>query len=546
MKKTGRNLLAIVLGAVLFTVSAFANPYTSESADAAGRPVNITSAVIQGGNVVVTANCGAVPASADGQFYLCADEVYQDGPVGEVVASAPADSSAQFTFPLNNGAPNSNLMRKFIVCVKQGNGLVQVSDEHYITNPEGIASFTKPRMDHGIKGILPGSTDAATFKDLGVAQMAYNIYLGDIVGPSSDPSLPTIEFPYCGQVYQFNTAALRQYDGFIGWCSGSGFQLTLTLINNKTAAGADLIHPLSRDGHACPGYAFNTKEAAGTAHLKAVATFLAARYSGSDGHGQVDNWVIGNEVNARTEWHHMSSSNLELNVSEYVKAFRIFYNAIKSVNANARVYNSIDQEWGRKSNPGCFLSRQYIDRFTDTINREGNIDWGLSFHPYNSPLYDPYAWNQPAVWVKNDVSTPYITIENIDVLTNYMSQPGYLAPNGQVRSISLSEIGYTSSFGEDLQAASIVYSYLMAATNPHIDSYILYREFDDAHEMQSHIAQGLKRTDGSIKPAYEVYKKMGTGAQVQAEATASQIIGQDVQYLVTNRVLQTRAGDGVR
>ncbi|MBQ3790670.1 MAG: hypothetical protein II800_07035 [Lachnospiraceae bacterium] len=548
IRGNGKKILMtlVLMAALLVTTLSGAVLGTPAQAQAAGRTVTITSCVIQGGNVVVSAAASQVPAAADGVYYLYADEVYQDGPVGQVVATAPAGASAQFAFPLNNGTAENNLMRKFIVAVKQGSGMVQVSDEHYITNPEAIATQTSRRNDHGIKGILPHFAEASTFKDLGVAQMVYNLYLGDIVGPSADPALPTIEFPYCGAVYQFNTAEIAKYDAFVKWCSGNGFQLTMTIINNKTSRNADLIHPMSRDGHVCPGYAMNTKEPGGTAHLKAIATFLAARYSGTDGHGQVDNWVIGNEVNARTEWYHMSSANLELNVSEYVKAFRIFYNGIKSVNANARVYNSIDQEWGRKSNPGCFLSREYLDRFTYYMSREGNIDWGLSFHPYNSPLYDPYAWNQPSVWVRQDASTPYITIENIDVLTSYMSQPAYLAPNGQVRSISLSEIGYTSSFGEDLQAASIVYAYLMAASNPHIDAFILFREMDDAHEMQSHIAQGLKRTDGSLKPAYACYKALGTGNAASAKAIATQVIGQDVQTLVSQRVFQTRAGDGVR
>ena len=99
---------------------------------------------------------------------------------------------------------------------------------------------------------------------------------------------------------------------------------------------------------------------------------------------------------------------------------------MKSMNANVRIYNSIDQEWNRKSNPGSFLSKDYLDTFNYYINREGNIDWGLSFHPYNSPLYDPYAWNGPAVWVKNSITSPYITMQNIDILINYMHQGNFL------------------------------------------------------------------------------------------------------------------------
>ena len=167
-------------------------PVTAPAAQAAGRSVNIGSCVIQGPNVVANVHSDAVPASSDGVYYLYADEVYQDGSAGKVVATAPVAADAQFVFPLNHGTADSNLMRKFMVFVKQGGGLVQVSDEHYITNPEAVATETTPRNDHGIKGILPHEANAATFKDLGVAQLVYNMYLGDIVGPSSDPALPTI------------------------------------------------------------------------------------------------------------------------------------------------------------------------------------------------------------------------------------------------------------------------------------------------------------------------------------------------------------------
>lgn len=544
MKKMNlmKRILAGAMVAVTMIASAKSAAIVSDGrgavAEAAGRPVSITSCTIQGDNVVVNVSCSSVPSSSDGKFYLYADEVYQDGCVGKIVAETAAGTNATFTFPLNHYTAESNLSKKFLVAVKSGS-MVQVSDEHYITNPEAKATKTVARNDHGMKGILPNSADAATFKDLGVAQMVYNLYMGDIVGPGDGSNV--IPFSYNGVDYQFNGAALAQYDGFVRWCHANGFQLTMTILNNKTEAGADLIHPLSRDAHVCPGYAMNTKEDGGTQHLKAIAAFLAQRYSGG-AYGTVDNWVIGNEVNARTEWYYLNSTNIELNVSEYVKAFRIFYNEIKSVNANARVYTSFDQEWNRKSNPGCFLSKEYMDRFNYYMNREGNIDWSLSVHPYNAPLFDPYAWKQQSQYVNTTLATPYITMENIYILTDYMCQASYLNPAGAVRNISLSEIGYTSSFGEDAQLASIVYAYTMAENNPYISSFILFRETDDAHEMESHIAQGLKNLDGSKKMSYDAYKNLGTANAAAVKAQASQIIGQDVNALVTTRTFLSRKG----
>lgn len=507
--------------------------------EAAGRVVSIDSCLIRGGDVVVSVSASSLPSSDDNKYYLYADEVYQDGTVGTVVAETDRASKATFTFPLNHYQAGSNLSKKFLVAVKSGGSMVQVSNEHYITNPEALATKTVGRNDHGMKGILPNAASEATFKDLGIAQMVYNLYMGDIVGPGDGSNV--VPFTYNGVDYQFNGTALAQYDGFVNWCRANNFQLTMTILNNKTAAGADLIHPLSRDSHVCPGYAMNTKEDGATQHLKAIAAFLAQRYSGG-AYGTVDNWVIGNEVNARTEWYYLNSTNIELNVSEYVKAFRIFYNEIKAVNANARIYTSFDQEWNRKSNPGCFLSKEYLDRFNYYMSREGNIDWSLSFHPYNAPLFDPYAWKQQSQYVNTTLATPYITMENIYLLTDYMCQASFLSPSGRVRDISLSEIGYTSSFGEDAQAASITYAYTMAENNPYISSFILYRETDDAHEMESHIAQGLKNLDGSRKMAYDFYKNLGTANAAAYKEQASKIIGQDVTALVTNRTFLSRNG----
>ena len=544
-----RNLACIAGAFCLMLLFAFAGGLR---AHAAARTAQITSCLINGTQVEMAVNCSVVPASDDGFFYIYADEVYEDGPTGQVVAKVPAAASAGFSFPLNLNMPDSNLSRKFIVAVRQGGTMVQVSDEHYITNPEAVALHTQFRMDHGIKGLLPDPSrfDTGEIQDLGIQQVGYNIYLGDIVGESTDPRLNTIYYTYDGHTYAFNPVYMHGYDRIVRYFTDNGIQITMNILNNRTAAGADLIHPLSRDAHVCPGYAFNTADAQGTEHLKAIASFLARRYSGTmemdwqQGvmQGQVDNWVVGNEVNARTEWYYMSSDNLDLNVNSYVKAFRVFYNGIKSENAFARVYNSIDQEWRRKSNPGCFLSSDYLELFNYHMLREGNIDWGLSMHPYNAPLYDPYAWCGYSALVNADYSTPYITMQNFHLITDLLALPEYLNPAGMVRSVILTEIGFTSSFGQEQQAASIVYGYLKAISNPYIDGFLLFRHTDDAHEMQSNLAEGLVTLSGEHKLGYDFYRAMGTPYQDEYFRRASQIIGQDIVPLALSRIVLTRGG----
>lgn len=548
MSKTKKFLMKIMaavlaVGLVLGGNTLFGNGLKAE---AAGRPVAIKSCLISGTDVVCEISTSAVPASDDGKFYVYADEVYQDGPTGSVVAKVDAGKSVSASFPLNYNTGESNLSRKFLIAVKRNGQMVQVSDEHYITNPEAMAAFTSARKDTGIKGILPDVTKVSNgeLQDLGIQQVVYNM---DVDAICSDASVPgAVPFDYNGRTYYFDGETLANYDSTIRSLTHYGIQITMVLLNGGTNPYAqDLIHPLAKDGTACPGYALNVADEAGTNHLKAIGAFLGQRYSGQCGNGQVDNWIVGNEVNARTSWWYTSSTSLELNVNIYVKAFRIIYNEMKSMNANVRIYNSIDQEWNRKSNPGSFLAKDYLDRFNYYMIREGNIDWSLSYHPYNSPLYDPYAWNGPAVWVKDSITTPYITMQNIDILIDYMHQDQFLAPGGEVRSISLAEIGYTSSFGTKEQEASIAYGYLKAASLPDVDAFILFRQTDEAYEMESNLALGLYDLNGNKKPAYEIYKNLGTANEAAAKERASEIIGMDIDEMISQNIMWTRGGNGV-
>ncbi len=545
MSNRRRLLTAVIVALLLVVGGVCVGDSGQQYVEAAGRSVSIDSCLISGTDVVCKLSTGSVPASDDGKFYVYADEVFQDGTTGSIVATADAGTSVSISFPLNYNTAESNLSRKFIIAVKQNGQMIQVSDEHYITNPEAIAAYTAARMDNGIKGILPDLTKSSKeeVQELGIKQVVYNMAVDDICSAESEPG--AIPFTYNGKTYYFNGGMISKFDSMFKSFNNYGVQVNIVLLNRgESPFSQDMVHPKAV-GAECPGYALNVEDEAGVGHLKAVGAFLAQRYSGKFGCGQVDNWILGNEVNARTSWWYTNSDSLDYNVGIYVKAFRIIYNEMKSMNANVRIYNSIDQEWNRKSNPGSFLSKDYLDRFNYYMMREGNIDWGLSFHPYNSPLYDPYAWNGPAVWVQNSITSPYITMQNLGILIDYMHQSSFLNPAGEVRSISLAEIGYTSSFGNEQQEASIVYGYLKAASFPEIDSFILFRQTDEASEMESHLALGLFDLNGNKKPSYEIYKNLGTANEAAVKARASEIIGMDIDEMISQNIMWTRSGTGV-
>ena len=489
----------------------------------AAGAATLNSAVIQGNQVVVTGTASVV--SEDGILHLYAQNPYESGAQGVEVAQAP-NGTATFTFSLNKNSANSNLFKKFTIVAIQNGVPTAVSNSVYITNPEACATHTAARRDGGIKGILPASQllNANYLKELGVQQATYNLLLGRITTGGG------LDYQYNGKTWHFNAQVVSEYDTVARRLNDQGIQVTFIVLNDL---GADptLIHPLARDGVAANYYALNAADQAGAEKLAAVASFLGQRYSNT-GHGTVDNWIIGNEVNARQMWNYMQSSGVNQYASEYANAFRIMYNGLKSENANAQVYVATDQQWAVGSNPAHYYgSRPFLVAFNDKIRSEGNIDWRLSSHPYNVPLYDPNNWT-PTGYAMHSQSSRYVTMQNIDVITDFLSQPELLSPSGNVRSLKLSEVGYTSSAGDQQQAIAVTYAYLQAMSNRYVDGLIISREMDEAAEIAQGLAVGLLNGSAQPKMAFDFYKHAGDPNYL---AQASAMAGVDLTSRITIR-----------
>lgn len=276
--------------------------------------------------------------------------------------------------------------------------LTSVGNSIYITNPEAVATAAPARMDNGIKGILPAAEflyeDNLT--DLGIQQVTYNLLLGRIVSGTG------INYTYNGKTYSFSSQYVTEYDLVTSRMNEQGIQVSLIVLNDL-GSNTTLLHPQSLTGVSANYYALNAATEDGMELLEAVMSFLAEKYSGQSGHGQVDNWIIGNEVNVYSAWNYMSSPSLEYYTQEYANAFRVCYNAIKSRNATANVYVGTDQQWAQASNDAIYYGfRPFLVEFNEDISAEGNIDWDLASHPYNVPLYDPNNWTVrqrlPRVW----------------------------------------------------------------------------------------------------------------------------------------------------
>lgn len=474
-----------------------------------------------------------LPASDDDYYYLFNLATYQDAisEGAEPIAQIEKEKEFMLRADINESQANSRLYDKFVVAIKEEGQYVALSTPVYITNPEALAGYTAAYpQTTSIKGLLVDPLKIATSEldELGVKHAVYNIPLDRILGPTTNGYFPSISYTYNGKTYTLNGAIIDEYDYVFRTLTQKGIVISAVLLNSKSAHYPELIHPLSRSGSGYY-YAFNASHESGCDALEAVAAFLAERYRDST-HGVVMNWIVGNEVNVRSSWNYMQYVDLETYAQEYARAFRVFYNAIKSMNANARVYISLDQQWNRnRKSQEAYDARDLLDEFNAFLKEEGNIDWGVAYHPYSVPLTWPKFWSLQTDFYRSLVvdspDTSMVTMSNIHVVTDYLQRSEFLTSSGEVRSVILSELGYTSSYGEDVQAAAIAYTYLIASNNQHIDALVLSRQTDAASEIAEGLALGICHTNGQRKYAYEVFKYMDTEYSAQYTEFAKAHIG---------------------
>ena len=478
----------------------------------------------ESGKVEVSVKSEGIPKSDDKYYYLFEEATYDEGIVegSEPIARIYKDDDTSFSVDLNKGAANTRLFSKFQVAVKMDDQYVSISHAKYITNPGACAGYSYGGMQHkSIKGLLPDPLRIGELADLGCEYATYNIPLNHILVTSGG-----IPYSYGGVTYHFNSQIINDYDTLFKRLNGMGIDVAAIILNNaSTSAYPEITHPSARSGSTAPYYMFNASNESGVKALAAIGSFLANRYSGS-GHGNVSMWIIANEVNARREYNYMTHTDVNTYTVAFTRAFRVFYNAIKSQNSAAKVYIPIDQRWTYNTEKtGDYDAKDVLDIFASSLSEYGNIDWGLAAHPYSFPNGNTAFWKS-SKYVNHTETTPCITMDNIEVLTNYMKKPEMLDTSGNVRSIILSEIGYSSTSGQAMQAAAFAYAYVKMEQNGYIDALMLSRQTDAGDEIAAlGLALGLQTTGGGKKQIWNVFKYIDTDKRNEVISFAYDIVG---------------------
>ncbi|MCR4902164.1 MAG: hypothetical protein K6A23_04840 [Butyrivibrio sp.] len=487
--------------------------------------VNIETVLIgSGGNVNITAVSEGVPVSDDKYYYIFEQKLFENeiSTDAEAIAKAYKDDEVSFSLALKNGQEDTRLFSKFTVAILKDGEYQTISHAKYISNPEALAGYNYSGMaQSSIKGILVDPLRVSQLADLGVNYATYNIPLANILTTSGG-----IAYTYCGTTYHFNSQIMSDYDYLFTSLNNMGIDVAAIILDNASRSTfAEYTHPDARSGGSSPYYMFNASDESGVKALAAVGSFLASRYSGS-GHGKVSMWIIGNEINAKKEYNWMNTTSLSTFTKAYADAFRVFYYAIKSVNSGASVYMPLDQQWDRNiANAVDFDARDFLDIFASYSKEYGDYDWGLAEHPYSYPNGNTAFWNESKL-VTHNYDTSILTMDNIDVLCSYMKQETMLDTAGEMRSIILSEIGYSSTSGETLQAAALAYAYQKMVDSGCIDAVMFSRQTDASDEIAAlGLALGLQTVGGNKKYAYNVFKYMDTSKRDEYVSFAYSIVG---------------------
>ena len=450
----------------------------------------------------------------DGRLYLFDVASFEENHINEKepIASVQMDDTTD-RLVLSVPFEQRLLFTRFVPAILRDGKYEQVDDGLYISNPEILADNNTPYSEPASKkGLLLDANTIGTEKltDLNVKRVVFNIPISLIMGGSTSECVPTEYFDYCGQHYEFDGFMLGGFDSLFKYLSDNGYHTTVIVLNDWNTRFPGMIHQKARNKTSkSMYYAFNTEEEEGVRMMEAVALFLAGRYSGE--HGLVQDWVIGNEVNQQKIWNYMDTDDVKYYTASLEKSFRTFYNAIKSNYSNARVFFSIDHDWNDNggNNGKFFNARDILYEFNACAESGGNYDWGVSIHPYPEPLTRVRFWQGS---FEKTEEAPVLTPMNLTTITDFMQKDEFLDTLGNVRNLGVTEVGFSSGGGEELQAAAFAYSYYIIDDNEYIDSYLLNRQTDDADSLKSGLAIGIYNKDYTKKVIADVFSNIDTPA----------------------------------
>lgn len=388
-------------------------------------------------------------------------------------------------------------------------------DTNYVGTDEEIAVGRSAAVRNGNRQEFISAKTGSLF-----TYMAWRTWEPTNKLASSAPCDATLEFEFEGHCYTIDWGAESQ----IKYYSDNNINVFVNVILPpawaqvpEEACPHTATNPVPLNGGFC------ATSATHYADLARFARMIATRYDGNHGHGKITDFIYGNEVNA-TMWFNIgncggagSSSPCDYDqwAAHYAAEFATFYDAIKSVQPNAKVFVCLSQGFWSSANVDNFMGGEtFLLKFAPLV---GDRQWSVAWHPYSTysrvPTFSPY-----------DVQGNNVTFGNIGTIVGWLMKTFPNLPSAH--RVYLTESGFTANPDnqEELttQDRLLCNSYRNVLGTPGIEVYMYHRMVDHPQTITStndvtrsdpgptliQLFLGLRKYDGTPKPAWNTWVSM--------------------------------------
>lgn len=441
----------------------------------------------------------------------------------ECFSISSKDERFEAAIPASSGAPLRYPGVRFQLIRKTGELIELASAARY---PDQFGSNAVPAPESPprkriAKGLtcLDSRFTTSQLRELGLEHGNINITMNHLI--RKEPSAGYEATMLYGRRVFYSVDRIRRLDRNVQSLRRADLTIAgILLLPNREKSPPALVHP---DADPAGVYAMpNLKTREGADLYAMTCEFLAKRYSGSESDDRrIDHWIVHNEIDAGWSWTNMGEQPQSVFLEHYFRSLRIVDACVRRHNPNATAFISLTHMWNRgELKPWRWYPVKSVMESLIEHNRiEGDFPWGVAFHPYPEDLWQAATWNDSKV--TDDFDTPTISIKNIEVLDRYMHTEAARRGDGSVRPVILSEQGFHAP--EDnperlgVQAAALLYTFEQLRRCKSILAFDYHRPVD--HPNEGGLRLGLRGLPsqgnriGKAKPAWEVYRDIGTEAE---------------------------------
>ena len=395
------------------------------------------------------------------KVYLLAQELPRSGVLTdgfEVLGEAKLKEKVSFTFDLTDGMMRSRLTCAFTVAVKEGEGYTTVTPAAYVENPEALAAGGDAQCKtHSIKGLSGNSVVGAEV--LGAEHILLEADMDKLI--LTEYGENAINFVSDGVTYYFDGDEVARLDAAVREANLLGMRVYMRTslrypeINEDGEYNKSPIDVLYCKGAAygAKGYMPNLANERAVGYIKAFYNFLAARYSG-DGCAALD-YIIGENVNDHKSYCSTALRGEEEVLSYYSAWVRLAHGIVRSHNANASVYVSVNNTWRVEEGSDMLGSKYFLSQFAEAARLSGDYGWKIAMSLNDSV-------DVTSVIAGDSIDYSRINADSFSELFDFVKSSS-MVYGSLPRDVIVDSISIPQSVEEANRAAYYIYTYYTAA-----------------------------------------------------------------------------------